>query len=75
MSATLVDELGQPVAGRTIVFKLGAQQVSAATSASGVASATIKLNQQKGSYPLSATFTEDGKYLGSVNNQTFLIGN
>src|SRR5205085_1323490 len=34
VSATMVDELGQPVAGRTIVFKLGAQQVSAATSAS-----------------------------------------
>jgi hypothetical protein len=75
LSATLVDELGQPVAGRTIAFQLGSQSASATTSASGVATVTIKLNQQKGSYPLSATFTEDGKYLGSANNGTFVIGN
>jgi PKD domain len=75
LSATLVDELGQPVSGATIAFQLGSQSISATTGATGVASATIKLNQQKGSYPLSATFAGNGKYIASLSNQTFVIGN
>ncbi len=51
MTASLVDELNQPVSGRTVVFTLGSQTISAATNASGIATATIKLNQKQGAYP------------------------
>ena len=73
-SASLVDELGQPVVGRTVTFTLGTQTVSAATSSSGVAAGTVKLNQKKGSYIVSASFAGDGKYTSSANAQSFTIG-
>jgi PKD repeat protein len=74
LTASLVDELNQPVVGRTVVFSLGSQTVSAATDGSGVATATIKLTQKKGTYPVSVTFAGDGYYLGSNHATTFLIG-
>jgi len=74
LTASLVDELNQPVVGRTVVFSLGSQTVSAATDGSGVATATIKLTQKKGTYPVSVTFAGDGYYLGSSHATTFLIG-
>jgi PKD repeat protein len=74
LSASLVDELGQPVVGRTVTFTLGTQTVSAATSSSGVAAATIKLNQKKALYIVSASFAGDGKYTSSANAQSFTIG-
>lgn len=74
LTASLVDELNQPVSGRTIVFTLGSQTISAATDVAGVATATIKLNQKHGTYPVSASFAGDAKYLLSSNSQTFEIG-
>jgi hypothetical protein len=74
LSATVVDDQGQPVAGRTVTLTLGAQTISANTDSSGVASATIKINQKKGTYPVTAAFAGDGKYVGSSDTQTFLIG-
>jgi PKD repeat protein len=74
LAASLVDELGQPVVGRTVAFALGSQTASAATNSSGVASVTIKLNQKQGTYPVSAGFAGDGKYVASLNSQTFTIG-
>jgi PKD domain len=76
LSATVLDDHGQPVAGRTVDFTLGAQSISATTNASGVASATLKLNQKHGTYLATATFAPPGtdKYTGSTNSQTFTIG-
>jgi len=74
MTASLVDELNQPVSGRLVVFTLGSQTISAATNVSGVATATIKLNQKQGTYTVSASFAEDGKYLASTDSKTFTIG-
>ena len=74
LTASLVDELNQPVSGRTVVFTLGTQTISAATNVAGVATATIKLNQKQGSYALQASFAGDAKYLTSSDNQTFSIG-
>ena len=74
LSASVVDDLGQPVAGRTVAFTLGAQSISATTDASGNASATIKLNQKHGAYTVSAAFAGDAKYVGNSNSQTFTIG-
>lgn len=74
MTASLVDELNQPVSGRLVVFTLGTQTISAATNVSGVATATIKLNQKQGTYTVSASFAQDGKYLQSTDSKTFTIG-
>jgi PKD repeat protein len=74
VSASVVDELGQPVVGRTVQFTLGAQSATAATNSSGIATTAIKLNQKKGSYSVSASFAGDGKYTSSANAQTFTIG-
>jgi hypothetical protein len=74
LTASLVDELNQPVSGGTVVFTLGTQTKSAATNASGVATATIKLNQKQGSYTVSAGFAEDARYLADSDSHTFTIG-
>jgi PKD repeat protein len=76
LSATIVDDQGQPVAGRLVTFTLGSQSIGAMTSSSGVASATLKLNQKKGTYTVTATFAPESsdKYTGSSGGQTFTIG-
>ena len=74
LTASLVDELNQPVSGRTVLFTLGTQSISAATDVSGVASATIKLNQKHGTYTVSVSFAGDAKYLSTSDSQTFTIG-
>jgi PKD repeat protein len=74
LTASLVDDLGQSVAGRTVSFTLGSQSISATTNASGVASATIKLNQKQGTYTVQAAFPGDTKYVSNSNNLTFTIG-
>jgi PKD repeat protein len=74
LSATVVDDLGQPVAGRTVTFILGAQTISATTNSSGVASAMLKLTQKQGTFTVTASFAGDAKYVGSTNSQTFTIG-
>jgi PKD domain len=74
LSATVVDEFGQAVVGRTVSFVLGTQSISATTNSSGVAAATIKLDQKKGDYTVSATFAGDTKYVASADSRTFTIG-
>ncbi len=74
LSATVVDDLAQVVVGRTVVFTLGAQTISAMTNGAGVASASLKLNQKHGSYTVSAAFAGDSKYVGASTSQAFMIG-
>ena len=74
LTASLVDELNQPVGGAAILFTLGTQSVSANTDGSGVASATLKLSQKHGTYTLAASFAGSTKYLTSSSSQTFTIG-
>ncbi len=74
LTASLVDELNQPVNNGTILFTLGTQSVSAQTNASGLATATIKLSQKHGTYTVTASFAGSDKYTLSSNSQTFTIG-
>jgi hypothetical protein len=75
LTADLVDDHGQPVAGRKVTFVLGAQTATATTDAGGHASVDLKLNQKAGSYPLTATFAAgDAKYNGASDSGTFVIG-
>lgn len=77
LSAILADASGTRLAGRTIVFVLGAQTTSAVTDANGVATTTLTLNQKNGVYPLTATFTPAGgdaaKYLASSDAESFKL--
>jgi hypothetical protein len=78
LSAKLVDAQNRPLAGKLVVFQLGVQQISATTAATGIASATLKLTQKNGQYPLTATWTpsggDDAKWTGSTASATFSIG-
>lgn len=51
LTGSLTDELGQPVAGRTVAFTLGSQSGTGVTNSSGVASTSFKLTQKQGVYP------------------------
>jgi len=77
LRATLLDATATALAGRTIVFKIGTQTVSATTDANGVATTTLLLNQKNGNYPLTATWTPAGsdasRYVGSAAAATFSL--
>lgn len=77
VTATLVDEYGQPVVGKKVNFQLGSQTAVGTTDATGKASANVKLTLKPGSYALSATFPAgDAKYNASGDTGlTFVIGN
>lgn len=74
LSATLTDKLsGNPLPGKTVVFDLGTQTQSGTTDGSGVATATITVNQIPGAVPLNATFFGDATYFPSIDKETFVI--
>jgi hypothetical protein len=74
LSAKLTDNLGRPLAGRTITFVLGSQSASAVTGATGVAATTLQLNQKPGIYSMSASWSGDaGKYTGSSQSAAFSL--
>lgn len=74
LKANVVDELGQPVFGRTVTFKVGTQTVTAVTDAGGTATATLVINQKTGTYTVSATFAGDAKYGASTVSTSYRIG-
>jgi FtsP/CotA-like multicopper oxidase with cupredoxin domain len=73
MSATLNEDDGPPVIGRTVSFTLGAQACSGATNAAGVASCVIAVASVLGPTPITATFVEDAFYLGSSDSETAIV--
>jgi PKD repeat protein len=76
LSAKLVDGLGRGLGGKTIAFQLGTQSVSATTTATGIATASLKLNQHNGTYPLTATYAGDAtQWTAGSASATFKIGN
>ena len=74
LSASVVDDLGQAVAGRVVTFVLNDQTATATTDSSGVASVSIKLKQKQGTYTVSATYAGDSKYVGSADSRSFQVG-
>ncbi len=72
LSATVSSTIGA-VSGKTVLFKVGAQEVSATTDASGVATATLTLNQPASTCNLSATFAGDQTYRESSISSDFVI--
>lgn len=74
LSGSVTDQLGQSVPGRTVTFTLGSQSATAVTNSAGVATASLKLTQKQGTYPVSLAFAGDGLYLSSNSSTTFTIG-
>lgn len=76
-TASLTEDGGVPIAGRTIDFKLGAgtgtESCSGITNGSGVATCTLIPNEAAGNYPISASFGGDGFYMSSSDSKTFTI--
>jgi PKD repeat protein len=77
LSAVLKDATGTALGGRTVVSVLGSQTVNATTDATGVATASLKLTQKNGTYPLTATWTpagpDAGRYTGSGASAAFKL--
>jgi hypothetical protein len=74
LAAKLVDALGRPLAGYQVTFRIGTQSVNATTNASGVATATIKLNQKPGTYASQVFWAGDpGRYLADDATGGFKI--
>ncbi|MFW9787566.1 MAG: Ig-like domain-containing protein [Candidatus Thorarchaeota archaeon] len=74
LEAQLIDLATRfPLAGRTVIFVVGAQTISAVTGTDGFASATIILDQPAGVYQLTATFESDGVYLSASTEVTFVL--
>ena len=66
LSASLVDQFGQAVNGRSVAFTLGGSPAgSALTNAAGTASETTTVGLVAGSYPVAASFAGDALYLAS----------
>ena len=77
MSASVVDQLGRPVPGRTVKFTVGTQTVTATTGQNGVATASLKLEQKSGPYTLTTALVlsaGEGQYLASSDTVSFTIG-
>jgi Bacterial Ig-like domain (group 3) len=76
-TATLTEDGGAPISGRTVDFKLGAgtgtESCTGPTDLSGTASCTLTPNEAAGSYPIMASFAGDGFYAPSSDSQTFTI--
>jgi large repetitive protein len=75
LSATLTRTAGSsPIAGRTISFSVDGTGVgSGTTDASGVATFTYTPSLTSGTYPIGASFSEDGFYLGSTDGATLTV--
>ncbi len=75
LAAKLTDDLGRPLAGKTVSFTLGSQGCTGATGANGTVSCTIsKLNQKPGKYTLNAQFAGDTNYVAVGINGVFTVG-
>jgi uncharacterized repeat protein (TIGR01451 family) len=76
VSATLTDDLSNPLSGKTIVFKLnGTETCSGTTDLSGNASCKITPGETAGPYALTAAFNDatDPVYATSSTSPTFNV--
>ncbi|RXP52397.1 T9SS C-terminal target domain-containing protein, partial [Lutibacter sp. HS1-25] len=75
LSATLVDDVsGNGIQGKTIIFTIGTQSISAVTNANGVAATSLILTQNPANiYTVNAEFLEDASYLASTDEKDFDI--
>jgi Bacterial Ig-like domain (group 3) len=63
------------LSGRTITFTLGTQGCVGTTNSSGIATCTVTLNQNAGSYTVKASFAGDNMYEPDSASTSFSIRN
>ena len=74
LSASLVDQYGSTVNGRSIAFTVnGAAAGSAGTNSSGIASTPYTPLLNAGSYPTAASFAGDSLYVGNSGSGSIAI--
>jgi len=74
LEAILIDNAtGLGIEGKTIVFTINTQSISAITNSMGVAQTVLILDQPAGAYFVSALFEEDDEYLGDTDEHAFTI--
>jgi M6 family metalloprotease-like protein len=74
LNATLTDTIsGAPLGSKPVSFTLGTQSAPATTSASGVASATIVIEQPASTVSAGAAFGGDATYQPSSDTVSFVI--
>jgi PKD repeat protein len=74
--AIVVDRKLRPLPGRTVVFTLGTQTVSATTDTRGLAATKLDITQPRGLYALTASWQPsagDEEYAGSSMTVPFLV--
>jgi PKD repeat protein len=74
LRASLVDEYGQPVTGRTVRFQVGSDgPYNSSTDSNGIATRSYRPTLAPGSYVGSSTFTGDQLYNASSAASTFKV--
>jgi hypothetical protein len=74
LSASLVDEYGQPINGRPVTFQIGTDgPFTALTSSSGIATKAYTPALAAGSYAASSTFAGDALYNTSASSNAFTV--
>lgn len=75
LSASLVDQFGQPVNAGTVAFAVGSQSFGVVgTASNGVASATATVALSAGSYTSTASFAGNSLYAGASGISVFNVG-
>ncbi|MDZ4210765.1 MAG: Ig-like domain repeat protein, partial [Methylotenera sp.] len=74
LQATLTNQDGTPLAGKTIQFTVnGANIGSATTGTNGVATLSYTITQTSNTYAIGSIFTEDGNYNGTTGIGTLTV--
>lgn len=73
LSASLVDQYGAAINGRTITFTVGGPAGSAVTNSSGIGSTAFTPLLDAGSYTTTATFAGDPLYVGNSGSGNITI--
>jgi len=65
---------GNPIQGKTITFTIGTQSTTGTTNSSGIATATLILDQVAGtSYTVTASFAGDSAFQAGSDSKSFTI--
>ncbi|MBX2876832.1 MAG: T9SS type A sorting domain-containing protein [Saprospiraceae bacterium] len=74
LSASLKDETkGTAIAGQTIQFTIGSQNVSATTNSNGVATASLIMDQAPGNYTVSVGYSGNSVFEPGEDTDSFTI--
>jgi len=72
LTATLKDENGNPVSGKTVTFTVNGTNYTATTDASGIATLNYKLTKA-GVYNVNASFTDGEVYTNSTGSDNLTV--